>query len=406
MDDMNRYEWETQEQPPRPSSGKKWLWLLGVLAAMALIAGAFLMGSRLSEEKGQESSGTAAAESSEPARESSGGTETTSGAFTPHIVHSIDNLTIVEIAEKAAPSVVEITTESVVTGNSMTQYISSGAGSGVILTEDGYILTNNHVIDGASNITVTTSDGASYPAVLKGLDEHLDVALLKIEVSGLKAADVASSADLSVGQEVVAIGNPLGQLGGTVTNGIISALNRSITIDDRTKNLLQTNAAINPGNSGGGLFDASGNLVGLVVAKYSDEEIEGIGFAIPIDDVMSILDDLYTYGYVPGRADLGLSLLDITSQQMAWMYRVSRPGVYIYQTTDGGAADQAGLRSGDRIVTFNGVAVSSVEDITDELNKLNAGDTVTMDVSRSGRALSVSLTVGEYVPEGIRASRQ
>ena len=239
-------------------------------------------------------------------------------------------LTTPEIVEKTADSVVEITTETVQTGTMLQQYISSGAGSGVIVTEDGYIITNHHVIENATSITVTLHNGESYPATLVGLDNQLDVALLKIEASGLTPASIGTSSDLLVGQTVVAIGNPLGQLGGTVTQGILSAKDRNITLDGETMTLLQTDAAVNPGNSGGGLFDAQGNLIGLVVAKSSGDDVEGLGFAIPIDNVVEVLDDLKEYGYVTGRVSLGVTLIDINTDQMAWMYRVSEMGTYIY----------------------------------------------------------------------------
>lgn len=313
-------------------------------------------------------------------------------------------LTIPEIAEKAADSVVEITTESVTTGNMLQQYISSGAGSGVIVTSDGYIITNNHVIDGATSINVTLRSGETYPATVVGLDDQLDVALLKVEATGLTPASIGTSSDLIVGQTVVAIGNPLGQLGGTVTDGIVSALDRSITLDGQTMNLLQTNAAINPGNSGGGLFDAQGNLIGLVVAKSSGDNVEGLGFAIPIDNVVSVLDDLKDFGYVKGRVSLGVSLLDITSDQMAWMYRVNEKGTYIYSITESSAAAQAGLLPGDRIISINGTAISSINDVKELLQTVSVGEELTFEVSRSGETQTITVIAGEYVPQGIQGS--
>lgn len=311
-------------------------------------------------------------------------------------------LTIPEIAAKAADSVVEITTESVQTGTMLQQYISSGAGSGVIVTEDGYIITNHHVIENATRINVTLHSGEVYPATLVGLDDQLDVALLKIEATNLTPAFIGTSSDLIVGQTVVAIGNPLGQLGGTVTDGIISALDRSITLDGQTMSLLQTNAAINPGNSGGGLFNAQGNLIGLVVAKSSGGDIEGLGFAIPVDNIVSILEDLKTYGYVKGRVSLGVSLLHINSDQMAWMYRVSEQGIYIYSLTEGGSADQAGLLPGDRIISINGTQVSSIEEVKELLKEVSVGDSLQIEISRSGMQQTITVTAGEYIPEGIQ----
>lgn len=310
-------------------------------------------------------------------------------------------LSIEEIAAKAADSVVEITTESVTTGEFLQQSITQGAGSGVIISTDGYILTNYHVIEGASTITVTLRNGNSYPATLVGVDDNLDVALLKIEETNLSPATFGDSSSLKVGETAVAIGNPLGQLGGTVTNGIISALDRDITIDGKTKKLLQTNAAINPGNSGGGLFNDKGQLIGLVVAKSSGEEIEGLGFAIPINDVVNILDDLKQYGYVKGRISLGVSLLDISSQQMALMYRVGQTGCYIYSTVDGSAAAKAGLRSGDCITAINGTEVSTSEDVKTILDTCSVGDTIQMTILRNGESATVSVTLQEYVPSEI-----
>ena len=314
-----------------------------------------------------------------------------------------ESLSTQEIAAYAADSVVEITTEIVQTGNYMQQYVASGAGSGVIISEDGYIITNNHVIEGATQITVTTTDGTAYEATLVGRDEDLDVALLKIEASGLTVASFGDSDAVQLGEKVVAIGNPLGQLGGTVTEGIISALNRDITIDGKAMTLLQTDAAINPGNSGGGLFNDQGQLVGLVVAKSSGDDVEGLGFAIPINNVQEILNDLLNYGYTKGKAYLGVSLLDITSQQMARMYNVSETGTYIYSVQENSAAADAGLKSGDRIVSINGQEITSNEDVRNLISSSTVGDELTFVISRSGQEQTVTVTVGEYVPEAMPA---
>ncbi len=311
-------------------------------------------------------------------------------------------LTLPQITEKSADSVVEITTETVQTGTMLQQYISSGAGSGVIITSDGYILTNHHVIEGATNITITLRNGETHPASLVGLDEQLDVALLKTEATGLSPAHIGTSSDLVVGQTVVAIGNPLGQLGGTVTDGIISALDRNITLDGETHSLLQTNAAINPGNSGGGLFDARGNLIALVVAKSGGENVEGLGFAIPIDDILAILDDLKEHGYVTGRVSLGLSIVEINNEQTAWMYRVNELGTYIYSITADSSAAEAGLQPGDRIVSINGTEIGSYDDLKDFLKTVSVGDSLRFVVSRSGQPLEIRVIAGEYVPEQIQ----
>ena len=225
-----------------------------------------------------------------------------------------------DVAAAVADSVVEITTEIVTTNSFLGQYISQGAGSGVIFTTDGYIVTNHHVIEGANKINVTLRNGTSYDAKLVGDDSKTDLALLKIEATGLTPAVlIADSDQLKVGQTAIAIGNPLGQLGGTVTSGIVSALGREIEIQGETRTLLQTSAAINPGNSGGGLFDDKGNLIGIVNAKSSGSDIEGLGFAIPANTVKKTIGDLMEYGYVKGRANLGLTYVTINSLAAAWL---------------------------------------------------------------------------------------
>lgn len=313
-----------------------------------------------------------------------------------------DTLTIPQVVEKTADSVVEITTEIVATSPFMQQYITSGAGSGVIIAENGYILTNNHVISDATSITVTLHNGESYPAALVGLDEDLDVALLKIEETGLTPAVIGTSSNLLVGQTIIVIGNPLGQLGGSVTHGIISALERNITIDGTTMTLMQIDAAVNPGNSGGALFDESGDLVGIVNAKSGGDNVEGIGFAIPIDNVMEIVDDLLNYGYVKGRPALGITMIDITTSQMAYMYQVGELGAYIYSVAEGSAAEQAGLQNGDRIVSINGTPVSNASEVKTQVGTVAVGETVTIVVSRNGQEVKVTVTMGEYIPNGIK----
>ena len=243
------------------------------------------------------------------------------------------SLSVAEVAAKAADSVVEINTETVSSSFYGGQRVSQSAGSGVILSADGYIVTNNHVVAGADSITVRTRDGKSYAANLVGTDPDTDLAVLKIEASGLTPAVLGSSDDLVVGETAVAIGNPLGELGGTVTSGIISALSREVTIDNQTMTLLQTNAAINPGNSGGGLFNSNGELVGVVNAKYAKEGVEGLGFAIPINTAKPVIEQLISQGYVSGRVDTGFTPIDLTDEATAMQYRVSRTGVYVYEVT-------------------------------------------------------------------------
>lgn len=299
---------------------------------------------------------------------------------------SQDSSTIKSVVEQCANSVVEIQTESVTNGsNPFQQYVSSGAGSGVILTQDGYIVTNHHVIEDANSITVRTRSGDEYNASLVGSDEQSDLAVLKIDATGLTPAVLGDSTTLEVGDLAIAIGNPLGELGGSVTSGIISALDREMTIDGQTMTLLQTDAAVNPGNSGGGLFNANGDLIGIVNAKSSGENVEGIGFAIPISTATDIIDELIANGEVTSRPTLGVSLYNVEDEMTASQLGVDSTGVYIVQIVDGGAADNAGLRSGDRIVSVDGNEVSSASDVRAALNKHKIGESISITVERNGQ---------------------
>lgn len=306
------------------------------------------------------------------------------------------DLSMPEVVALVKDSVVEITTETSVYNG---RYVESGAGSGVIIgrSEDGktvYIATNNHVIAGAEKINVRLTNGSEYAATLRGTDSTSDIAVITITVNeSVTVAQLGSSTSLKVGESVIAIGNPLGELGGTVTNGIISALAREVDIGGSSMTLLQTSAAVNPGNSGGGLFNMKGELIGIVNAKSSGENIDNIGFAIPVDTAYDIIKELIEYGYVTGRVDAGLTLIDVTDTYTAWYYGVSTLGVYVYESkysTD--------IQSGDRIVSVNGVEVSSSAAIKSILGDCLVGDTVTVRVSRKGKQYDVSLTLREYVP--------
>jgi len=310
-------------------------------------------------------------------------------------------LSVSDIAALVANSVVEITTETVTTGSRLSQYVSQGAGSGVIVTADGYIATNNHVIDGASKITVRLKNGTSYSAKLVGTDVKTDIAVIKIDATGLQPNVYGDSSKLEVGQLAVAIGNPLGELGGTVTDGIISALDRQITIDGGTMTLLQTNAAINPGNSGGGLFNSNGELIGIVNAKSSGSGVEGLGFAIPINTAKPIIEQLIDYGYVPGRISLGLTIVDVTDAQSAMMYRVSKLGPYVSAVTSGSNADTAGFTSGDCIISIDGTAVSTSSDISTILDQHAVGDKLSFVVYRGNKNVTLNLTLAEDKPANI-----
>ncbi|WP_407383685.1 trypsin-like peptidase domain-containing protein [Ruminococcus sp.] len=310
-----------------------------------------------------------------------------------------------EITTQVADTVVEITTEVMQTNSFYGQYIAQGAGSGVIISADGYILTNNHVIDGASSIKVSTRNGESYDAKLVGTDSKVDIALLKVEATNLPTAVFGDSSTLKVGSKAVIIGNPLGTLGGSVTEGIVSALDRSIVIDGKTMHLMQTDAAINPGNSGGGMFNGQGELTGIVVAKSSSSSssggtIDNIGFVIPINSVLDILGDLKDSGYVRGRADTGMTFIDLTNQMYAYYYYGNNSaGVYISSVESGSNAEKAGFRQGDRVVSVDGKEIKSADEITEIISEKKAGDTVTFELNRGGSSGKLELTLEEDVPE-------
>ncbi len=307
-------------------------------------------------------------------------------------------LSVSDIVKKAQDSVVEIQTEVVQTNMFNQQVSGEAAGSGVIISEDGYIVTNNHVVEGGSSYTVRLSNGDSYDAQLIGRDPQMDLAVLKIEASGLSAAAFGDSGSLVAGDTTVAIGNPLGTLGGTVTNGIVSATNREITLEYGSINVIQTNAAINPGNSGGGLFNDKGELIGVVVAKSSMSNTEGLGFAIPSNDAKEIIDQLIENGYVKGRIDLGMTLVDVSTEQAARTYGLSSTGVYVAQVTNGSQAANLGIRSGDRIVSLGGVQITNAADLESALEKYSVGDKVEITIERSGRTAQTELTLQEQVP--------
>ena len=311
------------------------------------------------------------------------------------------SLTTEQVADLVSPSVVVITTEQVVYSQWSwygQNQVESGAGSGVIISSDGYILTCAHVVDGASNITVTIND-KDYTATLVGEDTTSDIAVIKIDADGLTPATVGDSDSLKVGQNVMAVGNPLGELGGTVTGGMISALNRSVTIQGtnstNTMSLIQMDASVSPGNSGGGLFNMNGELVGIVNAKSSSSDAEGLGFAIPINDAIKVAQELLENGYVTGRPYLGITYLAVTDAQTAQQLGVNAYGVYIVDVTKGGPADQAGLKAGDRIVSVDGSEIAAKDDLGTLMQNHSAGDTLAITVARDGQMQTVNVTLGE-----------
>ena len=319
-------------------------------------------------------------------------------------------LTYTDVENLVGDSVVAITTEHKAT-SFWQEYVTSGAGSGVIISEDGYIITNNHVISTtetsfygtttsyADKVTVSLKNGETYDAEIIGGAADADIAVIKIEAKdGEKfvSAKFADSDKLKVGEEVIAIGNPLGELSGTTTNGIISALARKVTIEDVEMNLLQTNAAINPGNSGGGLFNMSGELVGVVNAKSSGTGIEGLGFAIPSNDAYSVASEIIEKGGdVTNTASvkIGITTVNIFTAADAQKYNVNAYGVYIYEVEEG--FNDGVLKGGDRVIAVNDIEIAEGDDIVEIVRGSSAGDKLKFLLYRDGKLKNVEVTVFE-----------
>lgn len=303
---------------------------------------------------------------------------------------------IEEIIAQNEAAVVEIRTESVATDQWMQNYVTQGAGSGVIIDTKGYIITCSHVVENSSKITVTLKDGTELEATLVGMDAQNEIAVLKVNAKNLTAATYGDAKELSVGDLVVAIGNPLGELGGTATTGIISSLDRELTVNNKTLNLLQTDASINPGNSGGGLFDAYGNLIGVVVAKSTGSDVEGLGFAIPINTAAAIAKDLIENGRVTGRAAIGVNIVDVSDAASAIQYGVKMTGVYIQEVT-GAEARSSGLKAGDLIYYVGDVKIESSADLQSALGEYKPGDSAKITVIRDNKTLEVKVKLTESV---------
>ena len=299
-----------------------------------------------------------------------------------------------QLVEKVKDSVVEVYTEAVTYNAYFGNYVTEGAGSGVIISTDGYIVTNNHVINGASSIYVTLANGEKYNAELVATDVKSDLAVIKIDAKDLQAAVLGNSETIKVGQNAVAIGNPLGTLGGTVTAGIISGLSREVTIDRIPMTLMQINVAISPGNSGGGLFNTNGELIGVVNAKSVSENVEGIGFSIPVDVVKDVATQLIQQGYVTGRAQIGISCISIDSMQKAWNYGTNSFGVLVKEVTDDNAK-AGGLQENDLIVAVDNTQISSFSDLQTALFSYTAGDEVVLTVFRNNEQLKINVTLSQ-----------
>ena len=318
-------------------------------------------------------------------------------------VKTVDGKTLMTDAEVYAANVNSVVSINV-TGTSGYNIFgqpvqSASSGSGFILTTDGYIVTNYHVVADAQAIQVTLYSGAEYEAQYVGGDEDYDIAVLKIDATDLQAVTLGDSDELNVGDHVLAIGNPLGELTFSMSGGMVSSVNRTINVDGTPFNMIQTDTSINPGNSGGPLLNSYGEVVGIVSAKYSStgssgESVEGLGFAIPINDVSSMIQDIMTNGYVTNRAYLGATIGTLNAS-MAQQYRYDiTEGAFVYSVEEGGPAEQAGLQLGDVITAIDDTEITSLDDLTAARKSYTAGDTSTLTVYRQGETITLQLTWG------------
>jgi len=399
----NPYQY-TQTPPEKPRKNRTGLKLFALVAAVALlgsIGGSLLTAAINGIGKKDEVPTIEQSEVEAPEQ-----TEAPAEGYTT-VTHDLPDslttnstgksLTLSQVYEATVNSVVGIQTEA--TTNVFGQEaVSASAGSGFILSADGYVITNAHVVSGADTIKVDLYNGETYDAQLVGSDSSFDIAVLKIEAEGLTPVSVGNSDTLKVGEEVAAIGNPLGELTFTMTSGILSALDREINTDGNPQNMLQTNAAINSGNSGGPLFDMDGNVIGVTTAKYSGSTtsgttIEGLGFAIPINTALKVAYDLAEYGYVKGQAFLGVTVKTLDSQTAAYYSLPAGPRVE--GVNEGSCAEKAGIQVGDIIIEFNGIPTATQAELLAALKKVQAGDTVEVKLFRAGAELTVTVTLGE-----------
>lgn len=383
---------------PRKKGGKLLVGILSAVLVVALILGSsgatmFFMNKKMKASDAQYQARLTALEKRLTAAENKDGSvinAVTIPAGQP--AASGDQMTPAQVYAANLNSVVLINN---VISNGL--YSSGGTGSGFILTESGYVVTNHHVIEGGGKLSVVTADGTEYPAELIGSDNANDVAVLKIEAEGLRAVTLGDSDALTVGDQVVAIGNPLGELTSTLTVGYVSAKERDVNTSGFAINMLQTDAAINSGNSGGPLFNMYGHVVGITTAKYSGSSssgatIEGIGFAIPINDVQGMLEDLVAHGYVV-TPYLGVSVSDMDSEGAA--YYGLPMGAYVNSVEEGFCAEKAGVLAKDIIVKVGEYEVDSVNSLSRALRNFAAGDTVELTVFRSGAEKTLTVTLDE-----------
>ncbi len=310
---------------------------------------------------------------------------------------SARNTPVVQVAKNVGPAVVGITNKAVARDMFNRQFEVEGVGSGVIFRSDGYIVTNHHVIDGAREIIVSLSDGNTINGTLVGSDEITDIAVVKVDAKNLPEAKFANSDEILVGEPVVAIGNPMGlEFQGTITVGVVSALNRTIDIDyaDRKLNLIQTDAAISPGNSGGALVNYDSEVIGINSAKLAKTEVEGIAFAIPSNIVQNVVKELMEKGYV-SRPYIGVTIFDPqTAARYGYQLNIDK-GVYVFQVALNSPAGNAGLQRGDIILKINDKEVNSVADLRMDIAGHKIGDKVILTLDRDGKELATEVTLQE-----------
>ena len=304
-------------------------------------------------------------------------------------------MTPAEVYASTVGSVVSINCSAVSTNIFGQRVESASSGSGFVITQDGYIVTNHHVVASASSVKVTMYDGKEYSAAVVGSDSDYDVAVLKVETTGLQPVTLGNSADVNVGDTVLAIGNPLGELTFSMSQGIVSCCDRAINVSGTPFNMIQVDASINPGNSGGPLMNLYGEVVGIVSAKYSsysNTAVEGLGFAIPIGDVRAVITDIMENGQITSKPSMGI-IAGTMTRQMAAQYQIDKDsGVFVYSVDKGGAGEKAGLRMGDVITKVDSTEITSMEDLTAAKKGRRAGDTVTVIYYRDGQNYSTELT--------------
>lgn len=365
-------------EPPKKKKSSAGIVIICLLAAALLCTGAYFAGSYFGNKDGTNPpvGGEVTKDGSENGKDSITASDETL-SYSDIVVQPDE---MVSVVEKTVDCVVEIKTEKVVYGSIFGQSVSQGAGSGVIVTKDGFIVTNNHVIDGAEKVTVRLRNGTTYDAVIWGVNTKNDLAVIKVEAEDLPVATFGNSDNLKVGQTVIAIGNPLGELGGSVTSGIVSALAREIKIDNKMMTLIQTDAPVNPGNSGGGLFNMAGELIGVVNAKSSGSDVEGIGFAIPSSTAYGIVQDIIANKSSTDKAYLGVEIGQ------------TRQGyVYITKIYDGFDAQKAGLKVNDIIFTVDGTMITSSNALSTLIASYCVGDTVEIVIYRDGRSQIITV---------------